>query len=183
MKDLSMHILDIAQNSISAEAKLVEISMQLDYSADTLTLTIRDDGKGMPPELLAKVTSPFTTTRTTRKVGLGIPLLKAGAEQAGGSFELQSEPGRGTAISATYGMHNVDRPPLGEVAPSIQMLITLHPNIDFLFRAASNEDEFELDSREVKQVLDGVSLDDPTISEWLLDNLTQGFGSVFDGVV
>lgn len=183
MKDISMHILDIVQNSIVAGATLIEIDIIANLVNNQLTVGIRDNGKGMSEDFVRKVTDPFTTTRTTRKVGLGIPLFQAGAEQAGGSFMLQSELGIGTYIAATYEIDNVDRPPMGEVAPSIQMLITLNPDIDFVFTAQYGDDTYQLDTRELREVLDGVSFSEPGIGGWILENLNEGYNEVFSGII
>ena len=116
MKEISLHIMDIVQNSITANAKLIEISLVIDRKKDVISITIKDNGKGMSKEMLANVTSPFVTTRTTRRVGLGISLFKAGAEGSGGSFTITSEEGAGTELTASYVLDNIDRPPIGDFA-------------------------------------------------------------------
>ena len=113
-----MHVLDIVQNSIKAGAKLIAVSFVRSPDG-ILTFTVKDDGCGMSPEFLARVTDPFTTTRTTRRVGLGIPMLKQSAEAAGGSFSLESEVGKGTVISASFDLRNIDCIPMGELCDSL----------------------------------------------------------------
>lgn len=111
MQELSLNVLDIAQNSVRAGASLIEITVDEQPAADTLTITVRDDGCGMTPEQVRRVTDPFFTTRTTRRVGLGVPFLKMGAEMTGGSLSIESEPGRGTAVTAVFGLTHIDRMP------------------------------------------------------------------------
>ena len=124
MKEISLHILDLAQNSIRAGAKNIVIRVLEDNAADTFMVSIADDGCGMAPEMVKAVQSPFVTTRTTRKVGLGIPLFAAGCENCEGSFRLESEPGRGTCLTGTYRRSHIDRPPLGAIADTVAMLIS-----------------------------------------------------------
>ena len=125
MNDLAMHILDIVQNSISANATWVEIAILINLMQDVLTIRISDNGKGMPPEMVKRVTDPFVTSRTTRKVGLGLPLLKDSAEQSGGKLGIESTVGKGTVVEATFGWSNIDRPPLGNIANAYVMLATM----------------------------------------------------------
>ena len=114
MPEIALNVLDIAQNSVRAEASLIQISVDVDEAADTLTITIEDNGCGMTTEQTARVTDPFFTTRTTRKIGLGVPFFKMAAESTGGSFSIQSEPGVGTKVTAVFGLSHIDRMPLGE---------------------------------------------------------------------
>jgi len=116
MRDISLHILDIAENSIRAGASLIGISVIMSDSADTLTVEITDNGCGMSREMTERAVSPFTTSRTTRKVGLGIPLFAAGCESTGGSLTIESAPGEGTKLTAVYRNSHIDRPPLGDIA-------------------------------------------------------------------
>ena len=151
MRDLSMHVLDIVQNSIKAGAKLIAVSF-VRSPESLLTFTVKDDGCGMSPEFLARVTDPFTTTRTTRRVGLGIPMLKQSAEAAGGSFSLESEVGKGTVISASFDLRNIDCIPMGELCDSLYTLVLLNPDTpDFLFTAHAPDAEAEFDTRAVRQ--------------------------------
>ncbi|MCI2082141.1 MAG: ATP-binding protein [Bacteroidales bacterium] len=170
MNDIAMHILDIVQNSISANATWVEIAIIIDTLKDLLTLRISDNGKGMSPETLKRVTDPFFTSRTTRKVGLGLPLLKESAEQSGGRLDIMSEVGKGTVVTATFGYGNIDRPPLGDVANSYVMLVTMNPCVDIAL-------DYELDGKSFK-----ISTDD-LIKALGSDGITVGmFGSIQDFV-
>lgn len=173
MEELSLHILDIVQNSIAAEARLVGVEVIEDEAADLLDITVTDDGKGMDSETLEKVTDPFTTGRKTRRVGLGIPLLKLASEMTGGGLTLESEPGRGTKISARFGYSHIDRQPLGDMASTIHQLVTANENVDFKYVHRVGGKEFCLDTREVKEILGGVPLNTHEVMVWLLDFLRE----------
>ena len=182
MKELSLNILDIAQNSIRAEATLIEIL--LDETETTLKLTIKDNGYGMSEAFLKTVVDPFSTTRTTRKVGMGIPLLKLAAEQTGGTLTIRSteraiDPEHcGTEISATFDKTHLDFTPLGDVVTTITMLIRGSAKTDFLFRHTLPDRTVELDTREVRQVLgDDVPLDEYEVLAWIRDMLTEQYAS------
>lgn len=174
MREISLHILDIAQNSITAGATLVKIEVDENVTEDTLTVSIADNGCGMSPEFVKKVTDPFTTKRTTRKVGLGIPLFKLAAESTGGSFEIRSEVGVGTTVTAVFGYSHIDRQPLGNMAETILGMVVSHENIDFLYTHTRNGKAFSFDTAEVKKILGGVSLGEPEVYVWLSDYLTEG---------
>ncbi len=174
MREISLHILDIAQNSVTANASLVEITVDENEKADTLSVVIKDNGKGMSEEMVARVVDPFTTGRTTRKVGLGIPLIKMAAENTGGSFNLESEPGVGTKLTAVFVLSSIDRQPLGDMAETMLGMVTSYEQVDFLYTHKVNESEFAFDTREVKKILGGVSLKEPDIYMWLSGYLKEG---------
>lgn len=163
MKDISMHIMDILQNSIRAKADLVQLNVTEDHMADTLTLEFIDNGTGMSEETLAKVLNPFFTTRTTRKVGLGLSLLKQNAEQTGGYLDIQSELGKGTVVKAVFGLSHWDRQPMGDLPGTLILTVSAHPEIRFIFRYKSETIDFVFDTDEVNEVLEGASLQDPSI--------------------
>lgn len=176
MKELSLNILDIAENSVKAGATLTEILLQ--ESSETLTLKIRDDGCGMSEEIVKSVVNPFYTTRTTRNVGLGIPLLKMAAEQTGGQIDIVSDTSaqnHGTTVTATFNKNHLDFTPLGDVTSSIVTLIQGHPDTDFLFRHTKGEGEVLLDTRELREVLQGVPLDTYDVIKWIEGNLTEQY--------
>jgi signal transduction histidine kinase len=133
MQDLSLHILDIVENSLAASASRIEIVIVEDTRADSLSLEIRDNGRGMDPETRTKALDPFFTTRTTRRVGLGLPLLAQAARQGGGTFEIASEPGRGTAVKAVFRLSHPDRKPLGDVAETLRAILCGRPELDLRF--------------------------------------------------
>ena len=167
MKELSLNILDIAKNSVTAGATLVEITVT--ETPARLTITVSDNGCGMTPEFVARVTDPFTTTRTTRKVGLGIPLLQMEAQMAGGDLSIESEVGKGTTTSAWFDPGHIDMPPLGDLNSSILTLIQGSPDIDFLFEYLRQDGKtVRLDTAEVRQILGPeVPLDLPDVLVWM----------------
>ncbi len=148
MEDLSLHILDIAENSISASAKRIEIRIDEDEAKDLLTIEIRDDGKGMDEQTLKKVLDPFFTTRTTRRVGLGLSLLAQAARETDGNLELDSRNGEGTTVRATFGFSHPDRKPMGDILETIRTLVVSHPEIDFLYEHRKNDSIYRFDTRE-----------------------------------
>ena len=173
MKELSLHLLDVAKNSVTAGASHVEITLTEDGEG-WLTIAIRDDGRGMDPEFLSQVTDPFTTTRTTRKVGLGLPLYRMAAEQTGGSLEIQSEVGKGTAVTARFLRRHLDCPPLGDLAGTIALLIQGSPDIELDYRHTTPNGAAELSTGSLREILgDGISLAEPEVFAWVRDYLTE----------
>ena len=142
MQEIALHIMDIVENSITAGADYITVLVDADESADMLSVEVRDNGKGMDGSMLRSVTSPFTTTRTTRKVGMGIPLFKAGAEAADGRFEIESELGRGTVVRAVYRLAHIDRPPLGNLAETFYALVLSNQQIGFVFKTQCGNKQF-----------------------------------------
>ena len=167
MRELSLNILDIAQNSLSAGAGLVTLTVDEDSGADSLTLRVEDDGRGMDADTLQRVRDPFYTTRTTRKVGMGIPLFRMAAEMTGGSLDIVSEPGKGTAVTASFSLSHIDRMPLGDMAGTVTALIRLNPGVDFVYRHTVDGRSFEMDTRELRAQLGDVPLSEPDVMEWL----------------
>lgn len=182
MPELSLNILDIAQNSVKAGADLIEIDVKADTSADRLTVRIKDNGCGMTKEQVEKVTDPFYTTRTTRNVGLGVPFFKLASEAAGGEFRIDSEIGKGTEVYASFCISNIDRMPLGDINGTILTLIKFNTAIDFIYTYSVDGRGFQLDTREIKEILGGVRLDEPEIysylKEYLSENKQEADGSV-----
>jgi hypothetical protein len=179
MKEISLNILDITENSVKAGATLTEI--YVDEAKDTLTLTIVDDGCGMDEETVKSVTDPFYTTRKTRKVGLGIPLLKLACEQTGGSLSITSSVDadtHGTTVTAVFFKNHIDFTPLGDVISSIVTLIQGHPNTDFLFRHLTDGCAVELDTREIRAVLEDVPLDTYEVILWIRENLEEQYKQI-----
>ncbi len=174
MKEYSMHILDIVQNSIRAGATKTEITVRYDTRENIFAFSVADNGCGMDKEMLEKVRSPFTTSRTTRRVGLGIPMLEQTASQCGGGLELVSEPGVGTTIGVTMQMNSIDLPPMGDLAGAIYLTVVTNPELDFVFRYIYNDSEYVLDTAELKEVLEGVPLNTPDIMLWIDDNIKTG---------
>jgi hypothetical protein len=176
MKTISDHILDILQNSTRASATRVVLSIEVNEEDDLLVIVIEDNGAGISPGLLSTVTHPFTTTRKTRKVGLGLPLLRQHAELAGGALEVESEQGRGTIIRATFRLNNLDRQPMGDLASTVTLFITGNPGVDLIFSYKSSEGRFDITGRELAEALEDDDLSKPVyfglIRELLGENLT-----------
>jgi len=143
-----LHILDIAENSIASSAGRIEIRIEEDTGRDVLTIEIKDDGKGMDEQTLQKTLDPFFTTRTTRRVGLGLPLLAQAARQTDGKIELDSKPGQGTTVKATFSLSHLDRQPMGDMQETIRTLVAGHPEIDFLYEHKTNDSIYHFDTRE-----------------------------------
>lgn len=181
MTEISLNILDIAENSVKAGAKLTEISVVADNKLNRLTVMLKDDGCGMNEKQLESVIDPFYTTRTTRKVGLGIPFFKESAETAGGSFEIKSQVGVGTTVTAVYQLNHIDRMPMGDICATIHTLVTMHDDIDFLFTYRIDQNEFVLDTREFREILGGISFKEPEISNYIKDYLKENIASVGEG--
>lgn len=177
MNDLSMHILDIVQNSISAGATRVTLTVDESPAEDLLTIAVGDNGRGMTPEQVSRLADPFFTSRTTRKVGMGIPLLMDSARQSGGDVRIESEPGKGTEVTAVFGYSNIDRPPLGDVANALMLLVSSNPALDFLFTYRYNGDEYLFDTVDVREILGDDALKDLTIirnlEEMIKDNMRE----------
>ena len=176
MKEISLNILDITENSVKAGASLTEI--YIDESGDKLMLTIKDNGCGMDEQTVKSVIDPFYTTRKTRKVGLGIPLLKLACEQTGGTLSIVSsvdESNHGTTVTAIFFKNHIDFTPLGDVISSIVTLIQGHPDRDFLFRHTTEKGIAELDTRELRTVLEDVPLDTYEVILWIRDNLGEQY--------
>ena len=182
MKELSLNILDIAENSVKANASLIQISLQ--ETDGILTLVIADNGCGMKPDILAGVIDPFYTTRTTRKVGLGVPLLKLAAEQTGGEVRIESYhesdyPDRhGTVVTAVFHTNHIDFTPIGDVIATVTTLIQGSPQIDFLFSHTSNTFDVALDTREMREVLGEVPLNTPEVLHWIAESLREQYGNL-----
>lgn len=179
MKELSLNILDIAENSVKAGATLTEISIE--ESSEQIILTFTDDGCGMTEETVRTVTNPFYTTRTTRKVGMGLPLLKLEAEMTGGSLTVNSThesvdaTNHGTTVCATFNKNHIDCTPLGDVVESIATLIQGHPDTDFLFTHRFEGGQAVLDTRELRRVLEGVPLNTYEVIKWIKEYLKEQY--------
>lgn len=182
MRELSLNVLDIAQNSISAGAAHIRIEVLENTAAQTLTIGIYDDGCGMNEEQVQSVLDPFYTTRTTRKVGMGIPLFKMAAEQTGGSLCVSSKVGVGTNVKAVFKTDSVDCTPLGDMVATIVMLVTMNTDRDFCYRHKVDEKEFVLDTTELKEILGGVPLSEPSVVQWIRDFLKENTESLYGGV-
>ncbi len=169
MRELSLHILDIAENGITAGADCIQIEVNEKRVEDILTIVIEDNGHGMPAEKFQNPTDPFITTRTTRRVGLGLSLLAAAADRCEGNMNIETEPDRGTRVEATFRYGHIDRAPVGDMAATITTLIMGNPKIDFVDTHIIDNNDFVLDTRELKEDMQDQSLTDPV----LIHHLTQ----------
>ena len=167
MDELALHVLDIAQNAITAGARTVTIRALESRERDALDLWVEDDGCGMSPAMLESVTSPFTTSRTTRKVGLGIPLLKQTAEMTGGSFVIESTEGVGTRLHAVYVPSSLDMLPLGDMGSTMLLLVQQKPDMRFIYERTLDSAAFTLDTDMLREELEGVPLDTPEVLEFI----------------
>ena len=172
MKEIALYVLDIAQNSITANASVLEIA--LSETAETIVFTIADNGKGMSPELLARVSDPFTTTRTTRKMGRGIPLLRMAVEQTGGSLTIESTEGVGTTVTARFCAGHIDCPPVGDMAGTITLLLQGAPQLELHYTYTVDGASFQLTTEEIRaQLGPEISLAEPEIILWLREYLQE----------
>ena len=177
MKELSLHLLDVAQNSLSAGATAVDLSLRV--RKGWLTMSVRDNGRGMEPEFLADVLDPFTTSRTTRSVGLGLPLLRLTAEQTGGRLTVDSAAGRGTVVEAVLDTGHIDCPPMGDLGETLALLIQGAPRVEFTFTCDWDGRQFRVDTRELREILgEEVSLAEPEVILWLKDYLAEGLAEM-----
>ena len=179
MKDISLHLMDIMQNSVKANSSLIKIVIEADKSSGLLNIKIIDNGNGMDKDFLEKVTDPFITTRTTRKIGLGIPLLKLSAEITGGCFSITSEVNKGTSISVSYVISNIDRIPLGDIGDTITGTILGNPNIDYQLLLSNTEQQFIFSSKDIEKTLNGVPITEFDILNWIKEYINENVHRIF----
>ena len=172
MRDMSLHILDIAENSVRAGASLVEIEVTQDAGADTLAISVRDNGRGMDDPAMKKA-DPFFTSKEGKRFGLGLPLLRQAAEECGGRFELESEPGRGTYVRAEFQLSHPDLKPMGDMGATVATLVQSRPEMDFVFRHTLNGDACELDTRSIRPEIEGLPLDTPAVLGYIKQNVND----------
>ena len=179
MLEISLHILDIVNNSVKAEASLISIEVHEAICENLLKISIEDNGCGMDKEFLEQVLDPFRTTRTTRKVGMGLSLFKAAAENTGGNLAITSEKGVGTKVDVHFVYDHIDRQPLGDMAETVLTLISGNTHIDFVYTHSVDDKIFTLDTREVKQILgEEISLGSPEIVMWLSAYIKEGLEEI-----
>lgn len=176
MKELSLNILDVAKNSVTAGATKIEILVE--ETPEQLSITITDNGCGMTPEFVKRVTDPFTTTRTTRKVGMGLPLMKMEAQMSGGDLSIESQVGKGTTVKSWFDPRNIDMPPLGDLTSSVTTLIQGSPDIDFIFTHRTPAGEYTLDTGEIRQIMGDIPLSEPEVIAWLTDYLRENESNI-----
>ena len=178
MRELSLHILDIAENGITAGADRIYILLEEARTTDLLTIKIKDNGQGMPAEKIKKLTDPFVTSRTTRRVGLGLSLLAAATERCEGKLTVKTEPGAGTEVGATFRYSHIDRAPVGDMAATITTLILGNPQIDFVYAHIIDDEEFTLDTRELKAEMGDQSLTNPVVIHHLAASIRNSLAQL-----
>lgn len=179
MNELSLHILDICENSVKANATIINLDIIEDLDKNIFEVTISDNGSGMDEKTLLNVSDPFYTTRTTRKVGLGISLFKLAAELTGGSQIITSKVGVGTVVKTTFAHNHIDRAPLGNIGDTIIATIT-RGNVDLIYTHQFNTHSFEFSTLEIKKVLDGIPINDPSIILWIRNNIEEGLAELYN---
>ena len=175
---MSLHILDVAENSIKAQAHKIEIKIDENQDLDIFSLEINDDGIGMDTEMAERVLDPFFSTKTTRRIGLGLPLLAEAARAANGHFALESEPGKGTKVKATFQASHIDMKPLGDMALTLVTLIMGHPEVDILYWHKRNHELYSLDTEEVKSQLEGIPISSPEVIQFLKNHINEGLDNL-----
>ena len=178
MEDLSLHILDVAENSIKAQAAGIEIRISENAAEDLLSLEIIDDGKGMDDETVKKVLDPFFSTKETRSIGLGLPLLAEAARAANGDFIIESLPGKGTHVKATFQASHIDMKPLGDIAATVVTLIMGHPDVDIHYIHNVDSTHYSLDTHEIKSQLNGMSIATPEVIRFIKDHIKEGLDNL-----
>lgn len=179
MRELSLHILDVLENSLEAGATRIELEIVEDSASNRLTINIQDNGRGMSEETLRRVGDPFFTTRTTRHVGLGIPLFRAAAQRCNGGLTITSQVGVGTRVQAVFELHHIDRAPLGDMKSTLLGTILSSRKSDLRYRHQVDERVFEFDTAEMREMLGDVPLTHPQVREWLEQFLTEGFAYLY----
>jgi anti-sigma regulatory factor (Ser/Thr protein kinase) len=176
--ELSLHILDLVQNAVEAGASKIQIRIDEDLKADILLIEVSDNGRGLSEDQIAKVLNPFYTTRKTRHIGLGLPLLLEASRHCEGKLEIHSKPGMGTTIQVTFRHSHIDRAPLGDMPSVLLALFLSEHQVDWLYVHRVNEEEFSLDSSEIRKELPDIPLTHPKVRKWLLDFLQEGENSL-----
>jgi hypothetical protein len=184
MKELALHILDLAQNSITAEADLIKITINEDLLNDILTITLEDNGWGMDEGQAEEVKNPFVTSRTSRKVGLGIPLMLAACQRCEGDLIIKSQKNVGTKLIATFKHSHIDRAPIGNMPETIVCLLIGADNINFIYNHIVNQEKFCFDTLEIRQTLgEEVPLSSPEVLDWVKDYIKEGLSNLCGGVL
>ena len=181
MKEISLNILDVAQNSLRANATEINILVFFDTAADRLTVSIKDNGCGMSQEFVSRVLDPFTTTRTTRRVGLGLPLFRQSALEAGGDLSIESREGKGTEVAAWFRTSHIDRMPLGDLAVTVTTLLNANDSVRYILVYRVDDREFVFDTEQAKKILQDVPLSAPEVAAFLEDYIKQGINSTNGG--
>ena len=178
MRELSLHILDIVENGLRAGAKLIDININEDREKNRLNIEIRDNGHGLSEEMLQKVLDPFFTTKTTRRVGLGLSLLRESCKRCDGEFNIISKEGVGTEVHASFRLDHIDLAPMGDIAGTMISLIIGNPDNDFNYTHEVNGEKFELDTRDIKKELDGLPINHPDVIRFLTKGIRDSLSDL-----
>ncbi|GAK56959.1 histidine kinase [Candidatus Vecturithrix granuli] len=180
MKELSLHILDIVQNSTRAQATEVAIEIIEDFRQNLLKIVIKDNGTGIKKEALSTITNPFSTSRTTRRVGLGLSLLKAAAEQCRGEMTIESEEGKGTTVTAAFEHDHIDRVPLGDIVSTLIGIMIGNPDVDVYYRHCVNDKVFEIHTKAIKEELGDVPISDVAVMNFLSEYIQSQIDALYN---
>lgn len=183
MRELALHVLDLVQNSLEAGADSVTVWINEDNRRDLLTIRVADNGRGMDAETCRRAADPFYTTRSTRRVGLGLPLLAMSTSRCGGRLLIDSAPGEGTTVDANWQLSHLDRPPLGDLVPTLKTLLVANRELDLRYTHQVDQRQFILSSRELRDILGGIPLTQPDVLIWLDDYLTANERLVYGGAL
>ena len=178
MEDLSLHILDIVENSIRAGASKIKILILEDIKANLLLLEICDNGKGMDEEMVKRACDPFYTTKSVRRVGLGLPLLAQTARECGGDLEIETGQGKGSTVTARFQHDHIDRKPMGDIEKTMTVLIVSHPDIDFIFEHKKGNSSYTLDTADLKGQLDGIPINNPEVIKFIKNDINSWLNNV-----
>jgi hypothetical protein len=181
VRELSLHILDVVENGVTAGASCICIRVEESIAADLLRISVHDNGRGMPDAKIKRIEDPFVTTRTTRRVGLGLALLAAAARRCEGDITVRTAPARGTEVTATFRRSHIDRAPLGDLAATLAMLIMGNPQVDFVYAHRLDDKEFTFDTRDIKAELEGVDLSDPVVVAHLTESIRRSLKELASG--
>ena len=181
MHELSLHILDVVENSTGAGADTVTLTVEEDSGRDELRICIVDNGRGMDAAMVASVLDPFVTTRTTRKVGLGLPLMEMTTRMCGGALHIESVVGKGTTVDAVWQLSHLDRPPLGNMVSTVKTILVMNPDILFQYAHKVDDRCFSLDSGEIRAALGDLPLTQPEVLAWLDDYLKENLSILYGG--
>ena len=179
MRELALHVLDVLENAIEAGASSIQLTICEDSAEDRLTIEVVDNGRGVEGEDLSRVDDPFYTTRTTRRVGLGIPLLRAAARRCGGELSIGSRPGAGTRVCAAFQRSHIDRAPLGDMRSTLLGILLSQREVNLRYRHRVDDREFAFDTVDMREALQGVPLSHPAVRAWLEGFLTEGFDELY----
>jgi len=181
MRELSLHILDIIQNSITASARDIELTIIEDVKSDLFLIKVFDNGRGIRGDRLRQVTDPFVTSRTTRRVGLGLSLFQEAARRCGGNLEIESTTGQGTRVTAYFKYTHIDRAPLGDIQGTLISLMALNPEIHYRYHHIYNENEFILDTEDIKKILGDIDINQIEVLSWIREFLDEGLENLYGG--